>query len=239
MSEYSTINISNKIILDANNSNNHVIIDKNLNWYTKYILFKQKPIHHNDDTLHGKLSRFVHSEKLHHALNILLILDIILLVITMQLELYYMESKIHDFENSCKLSLSCLNFNEYGNEKIQHTEHILAKISISILIIFLVELFIVMIADGIITFFKHPLHVLDLFVVSVTMFFELQNTDNLALSLAIIARSWRFMRFVHGVLDIEGKTTGNGIIAEASDNHHNIDDNNHHIETKEHTENKE
>ena len=164
--------------------------------------------HHVSPTIHSKVSHFLHSEKVHHILNILLILDIVLLVTSMQLELHYLDSKLEDFKHECMESTcptSSRDFHHFGNHEIELAEETCAYISVGILSLFALEHIILIICDGFHNYFRFPFQVLDLFVVLVSLGFETLAKKDVAMGtgVLIIARSWRFMRVVHGVVEID------------------------------------
>ena len=140
----------------------------------------------------------------------------------MQLELYYMDSKLEDFKSHC-LEGTCPTdsheYNHFGDHKLHKAEEICAYSSMSILLFFTGEHILLLIADGIIGYISHPFQVLDLVVVLVSLGFEALAKREVAMGtgILIIARSWRFMRVVHGVVEIdhsEGHTKKESVIEE-------------------------
>jgi Ion transport protein len=89
-----------------------------------------------------------------------------------------------------------------------HTAHLTMRwITILILVTFLVELVVIIIACGPRTFFSNFFYCLDLFVVMVSLGLEIAflliNTAQLELllGLLLLARLWRFVRIGHGIFE--------------------------------------
>ena len=91
---------------------------------------------------------------------------------------------------------------------VHTTEEALFWVTISILSIFLIELGVLMAALTPCVFCRQIFYVLDLFIISVSLCFELvfHFIDNTLLSeylgLLIIARLWRFVRIGHGLIEV-------------------------------------
>ena len=83
------------------------------------------------------MARFLHSDRLHFFMNVLLVLDLSILIISMQLELYYLDSKIESYETACDHHATDLE--HYGTTSLHEAEEDLKWISIGILGIFIIE----------------------------------------------------------------------------------------------------
>ena len=162
------------------------------------LLVKEKPAHFHEEGWRGKLCRFINDPILHHTMNFLLIVDMIIVVVSMQMEVYYLESQIEDFEIACHDGAHSLH--HYGNTKLEKLEHQLEYVSIAILSFFALEIILAVIAEGKV-FFSNPLHCLDVVVVTVSLYFELDGHD-VSSGILVLVRSWRFLRIVHGVVEI-------------------------------------
>lgn len=162
------------------------------------IVIRHKPKWFKSKAWRGQLCRFLHSGFVSHTLNILLVVDIVLLIVGIQMEIYYLESKIEDFGEACEHHAESLE--HYGNHELHEQEKSLVAASIAILSVFLAEIFLSMIAEGVV-FFHSPLHWLDMVVISVSMYFEVEG-DSAAAEALILVRCWRFLRLIHGVFDI-------------------------------------
>ena len=66
--------------------------------------------------------------------------------------------------------------------------------------IFAADILLCIIAEGL-HFFKNPLHSLDIVVISLSMYFEIE-ADNFSATIVILVRIWRFLRLVHGTVEI-------------------------------------
>jgi hypothetical protein len=171
------------------------------------IVIRPKPEWFNEEHWRGKLCRFLHSGIVGHTMNVLLVVDIVLLIVGIQMEIYYLESKVEVFEVACEHHAESLE--HYGNHELHDKEKDLVAASIAILSVFLFEIFLSMVAEGMV-FFKAPLHWLDMVVISVSMYFEVEG-DSTAAEALILVRCWRFLRLIHGVFDIledEGEHEG-------------------------------
>lgn len=84
-----------------------------------------------------------------------------------------------------------------------HTvHHLLVGVSVFILGVFFVELILLFTCLGC-GFFKNPLYIADLFIVSVSLILEfllMSFTEQSLVSLMLFARFWRFVRVAHGLI---------------------------------------
>ena len=170
----------------------------------KALVIRKKPDWYHAENLRGKLVRFLHSGSVGHFMNVLLVVDIILLIVGIQMEVYYLESKIGDFSLACEHHAESLE--HYGDHELHDQEKNLVAASIAILSVFLLEIFLSILAEGLV-FFHSPLHWLDMIVISVSLFFEVEGDASAAEAL-ILVRCWRFLRLIHGVFDILEDTSG-------------------------------
>lgn len=172
--------------------------------FFRALVIRKKPkwFHHNH--YRGQLVRFLHSGFVGHTMNVLLVVDIVLLIVGIQMEVYYLESKIDDFAEACEHHAESLD--HYGDHELHEQEKQLVATSIGILSVFLLEIFLSIIAEGMV-FFHSPLHWLDMVVISVSLFFEVHG-DHAAAEALILVRCWRFLRLIHGVFDILEDNSG-------------------------------
>ena len=168
------------------------------NFFSNHILIRTIPKEaYNDKSIRGKLCRFCHDSKVQNCLNVLLICDLLIVISSIQVELHYKESMIENYKEACALGQEEL----IGDEHLEHVEHGLMMTSIAILICFLIEQILLMIGMGL-EFFQKPMEVLDLFVVGISLYFELEAA-NFAAILLIISRTWRFIRIFHGMFTLD------------------------------------
>ena len=185
--------------LDYTEDDNRVTISLNKdNFWTNHILMRTIPKEaYNMTSFRGKLCRFCHDSKVQNCLNVLLICDLLIVISSIQVELHYKESMIENYKEACALGQEEL----IGDEHLEHVEHGLMMTSIAILICFLIEQILLMIGMGL-EFFQKPMEVLDLFVVGISLYFELEAA-NFAAILLIISRTWRFIRIFHGMFTLD------------------------------------
>lgn len=61
----------------------------------KHVLIRKRATEHHKPTFRGKICRFLHSQVVTNSLNALLVIDLISLIISMQLELYFRKYPCH------------------------------------------------------------------------------------------------------------------------------------------------
>lgn len=156
-----------------------------------------------------KLNDLAHDNSVEMTLHILLIADIVLIVVALQLEMLFLESKVEDMHKALDdHTVSQFDDHEeheehYGNESIEHGVHVAVAMSVAILFIFLAHSLILMVANGQ-KWLSSPLVVLDFLVVILSISFELANSgENLAVGLLVLFRTWNFVRIGHGLYEIE------------------------------------
>ena len=168
------------------------------NFFSNHILIRTIPKEaYNDKSIRGKLCRFCHDQRTQTVLNILLVIDLLIVITSIEVELMYKESQIEAYKESCTAGKDTL----IGDHHLHDVEHKLMITSISILCIFLLEQIALLIGMGI-EFFTKPMEVLDLAVVSISLYFEL-HADSFAAILLIISRTWRFIRIFHGMFTLD------------------------------------
>lgn len=179
---------------------------------TRNVLLKKKPVHFDHPGWRGTLCRIVSNPIVHHLLNTLLVIDIVILVVSTQMEIYYLDTQVENFDKACHDGAHSLE--HYGDHTIHTYEHNLEIASIAILSIFALELLMSIIGEGEV-FFHNPLHILDVIVVSISMYFEIGGNTTAA-EVIVLVRCWRFLRIVHGVVEIleEEEVDADGIILE-------------------------
>lgn len=163
---------------------------------------------HGDDW-HHRLNRFLHSNRVHLVLNILLVVDLLLVVTGLILEVEFLKTKVEDLEHVCEIGecpvpggTSHVDFEEQGNHDLEDAEKTLVYASVAILFLFLLENVGLILANGLYEFFSHFWHTVDLIVVVVSIVFELgPELDGVGFS--VVARLWRFARIGHGVHHLE------------------------------------
>ena len=110
---------------------------------------------HESLDISDKIYHWLHNKYVHMVLSFLLLIDILIVIISISLELVYLESKISDYEevvDACQAALGSVgNPDECSDEELgkDHYIHIieeLAVLSLSILSLFLLESVILMIA---------------------------------------------------------------------------------------------
>jgi len=152
---------------------------------------------------HHKLNRLLHHKSLMTLLHVLLIVDVIAVIVSLNLEVLFLKSEIEDFEEECSQKICDPHeTEEFGDEYLEKAEEDLLYVSVVILSLFLFHILLLIIANGR-EFFYHPFEVLDLFVVSISLAFELATPDEASVGLLIVGRAWRFLRIGHGIFDVE------------------------------------
>ena len=129
---------------------------------------------------------------------ILLIVDIMVVISSMHVELYFLESMISDFMIACSEQKESLH--GYGDRKLLEVEEQLKYTSISILCFFALDIILSLVGEGV-HYLRNPLHCLDTIIVGLSLFFELQD-ESYASVLLIVGRLWRFFRLIHGTVEI-------------------------------------
>mmetsp|Transcript_81137 Transcript_81137/g.173585 ORF Transcript_81137/g.173585 Transcript_81137/m.173585 type:complete len:283 (+) Transcript_81137:91-939(+) len=155
----------------------------------------------------------------------LLLLDILTVITAGILETSFITSERHDCEAHVKTILQtcvashgseprslsaapeglsgntvCAENHHYGNHSLHDAEIALARISIAILVLFLIEQMLLLRVLGL-KFFRHHFHVLDLCVIIITLALELATLTLPLGGLLVIARIWRFAHTGHGVVE--------------------------------------
>ena len=161
-------------------------------------VIRKKPEWFMHDTWRGKLCRFLHSGLVTHTLNLLLVVDIILLIASMQIEVYFLESQVEDYESAYEHHAESLE--HYGNHNLLEREEHLKAASIGILSVFAFEICLCAFAEAMV-YFQNPLNYLDIVVITVSLYFEVEG-ENTSGGILVLVRCWRFLRLLHGVFDI-------------------------------------
>ena len=119
-----------------------VTIDEN-NLFTKHILLRTRAKESkNKTTLRGRICRFCESHEVTTVLNALLIIDLTILIASMQVELYYKDSQIDAFATA--QADGAAELKSYGDHGLHDAEVYLMWSSVSILAVFLGELLLLM-----------------------------------------------------------------------------------------------
>lgn len=94
------------------------------------------------------------------------------------------------------------------NHTVHDAEQVLHIVSLTILIIFLVQQCLLMFGLGVCVYLRHLWYVLDLIVIVAALFLEnfAQNVAGDAASMVIIVMAWRAVRIVHGFAMAELET---------------------------------
>ena len=174
------------------------VLDPEHDLISHALLVRTKPPHFHHPEWRGQLCRFLHLAYLHHFMNLLLVIDIAILITSMQIELYHLESEIDDFDEACHDGAHSLH--GYGNDYLLQVEEHLMYTSVGILSFFGLEIALCLIGEGL-HYLSNPLHCLDIIVVSLSLFFEL-HSDSFASTILILIRVWRFLRLVHGTMEM-------------------------------------
>lgn len=151
-----------------------------------------KDVHWREKLLHAMESRTV------HALVIFaLIIDLILVISSIAFEIEILERELHSCEEE-------LHGGHPGIDPLVEDLEILEEhfvvASITILCLFLVEQFLLFIALQQ-EYFYNVFHILDVVVVSMSIYLEVTFSNNPEGGLLIIARTWRFARIAHGLIE--------------------------------------
>jgi hypothetical protein len=160
----------------------------------------------------NKLNSALGSEVVHTILNTLLVFDLLTVVVGMLLEQQHSDTQVHDIRQafkSCiknhKLCPSLDHLGHYGAHSLHEWAELMEYLSLTILLVFLLENVLLLIANGY-KFLRNPWHTLDLVVVVVSIGFELDaimvTGDNAVVGLVVLARLWRFIRIGHGLHEI-------------------------------------
>ena len=191
---------------------------------------------HGHKSRRVKILKFIHSKPVQFTLMALLITDVIVLFIEIFLSAEYPSCNIITRDAVSCCSGVTVSESEQGVDQAEAEEHglceapliaypdnpagcnphkypalhtahtVLFAITISILSIFLLELFLLILCLGK-RFFRHFFYVLDLVVVSVSFaleitFYTSQSDVLSALSgILVLARLWRFVRVGHGIVE--------------------------------------
>jgi hypothetical protein len=169
------------------------------NTFTKYILLRQRPLESYKMTFRGKICRFLHEPTVTSILNGLLIIDLCILIASMQIELYYKDSQIDSFLLAGTEGAQSLD--AYGDHGLHNAEIGCMWASVGILCIFLLELLLLMYGMGK-EFFTKPMECADLVIVVISLYFELAK-DSFAAAVLLLSRTWRFVRFMHGIFELD------------------------------------
>ena len=175
---------------------------------------------------------FLHQRAIHTAATVLLCLDLLIVMISLELQVQIgrlereaMEHCLHEYETGHAVPLPLLNSTcnpsglhdcdphetpAYHQAELLHkVEMGLAIVSCVILSLFLMENIAMMVALRL-SYFRHFFFVLDFVVVSISLGLELwaiiasQLEDvEVVLGILIIARMWRFFRVAHGLYFLE------------------------------------
>jgi len=128
-----------------------------------------------------KLGHFLEGKVVQFLILGLIILDLLVVVTELFIEEHYKKCKPDD--------------------EIPHAaeiaEHILIYTSLGILFALAFEILLLIVAFGL-SFFKHPLYILDAVVIALSITFELEFRDSIG-GLLVIFRLWRIVRIIHGV----------------------------------------
>ena len=136
------------------------------------------------------------------ALAVLLLVDIVLGIVAVTLELYYLESVIEDYEDCTQRGDCPAHSDHLGDHNIEDAEHKVSYASIAILCIFLLDHVLLFVAIDF-AWFKSPLHVFDFVTTVVSLYFEIALGAGAAISLVVVSRAWRFIRLGQGVEEYE------------------------------------
>jgi len=159
-----------------------------------------------------RLLRFLHSNPVQIVLALLLLLDVLALIIDLILSSEFPDcSKV--ISNAFCYNASSMSEDEVlgisegvgiackeHSERLEHTEAALIYLSLSILVIFEIELIITMLVVGKI-FFRQTMYLIDFSVVTISLFLEIllrNSADEAAAGLIVFVRIWRLVRIGHG-----------------------------------------
>jgi len=178
-----------------------------------------------------RLLHFLHIRWVHTTMTALLILDLITVVTSLELQIQSSQKKgqaksicLHEYEtghamptymeNNTTCNPDGLHACDYTEQEPYHMAHTLhsaelglAYTSIAILSTFLLENLAMVAALGW-NFFRHFFFVLDIVVVAVSLALEIVAVASAHLELTvgnilIVARMWRFFRVAHGIYFLE------------------------------------
>ena len=125
-----------------------------------------------------KLQEFFHSKKFHYGLSILIFVDFAIVMADISIILVHCD---------------------HLTDSWHHVVEILRWLSVSILCLFAIELLIQIATFGL-KWLKHWMHVLDIFVVFVTLVFEIffhDSAEGDLIGILVIFRMWRLVRVLH------------------------------------------
>ena len=157
----------------------NAILDPSNYPFTFHLLIRSKPPHFHHIHWRGALCRFLHNKYLHLFSAVLLILDMMLLISSMHIEVYHLESEIDDFEIACEAHAHSLH--GYGDDNLLEVEEHLKWASVSILCFFGLDIVLSLLGEGV-HYLYNPMHCVDIVVVGLSLFFELQNEVSILLS---------------------------------------------------------
>ncbi|XP_003738360.1 voltage-gated hydrogen channel 1 [Galendromus occidentalis] len=138
-----------------------------------------------------RLRRLLHSQRFQLIVCVLIILDIIFIIVELLAEMKFLETNI-------------LELPEHSLSESQWA-HWARRLSITVLFIFLIEIFVKVYAFGCIDFFKHKLEVFDAFIVVTSLIFDLtfhrtESAASIGSGLIITLRLWRVGRLLNGIV---------------------------------------
>eukprot|EP00941_MAST-03F_sp_MAST-3F-sp1_P000415 g415.t1 len=185
---------------------------------------------HGAHSVRGKLVSFLHSHRVQLILTIFLILDVVLVMSDLFIEAHFPPCiyVVRDGTSCCPGDSPHRNLLGHGHDAIScpsgshastefqvlcsehkrsgiHVLHtVLASISIGILMTFLIELLLLLVALGVERFVEHILYVVDLVIVAVSLAIEIciisGTIQTSVAELIILVRLWRLVRIGHGLV---------------------------------------
>mmetsp|Transcript_19578 Transcript_19578/g.58362 ORF Transcript_19578/g.58362 Transcript_19578/m.58362 type:complete len:491 (-) Transcript_19578:39-1511(-) len=177
-----------------------------------------------------KLHRFLTDWRVEVALTVLLVLDIIFVIVSINLEIAALDAEVkdcesyaervhkqcsaldtnchssHRFARSSTSTCSCSAEETFGNHAIEEAETGVRWTSVGILSVFVIEGLLHWLEMGLRFFTEnHGMHAFDLLVVAIALTFEAHKFGNWsgAFVLLIIGRLWRFIQFWHSMKHAE------------------------------------
>jgi hypothetical protein len=141
-----------------------------------------------------RLALFIHSSKVQTFLTLLLLLDVVMVIVLLEMETEY--PSCENALNVCKDASKCIE----DPARIDSAKLALAMSSRTILVVFVAEILLLVLAVGLVGFLREPLYVFDGMVVFASAAIELTVGRHHRVSgLLVFARAWRFIALLHSM----------------------------------------
>eukprot|EP00041_Stephanoeca_diplocostata_P008085 m.116058 g.116058 ORF g.116058 m.116058 type:complete len:231 (-) comp17164_c0_seq8:228-920(-) len=187
------------------------------------------------DKFRKELLEFLESSVVQKILVALLLVDVLSVIVSQQLEIKYLDTKVQDLkglisttsnstsENDFASSTSAIGLQDQicsciseasvkaaGHAGLRRSEDVVKIISVAVLFIFLAESLLQLLARGPEKYFRDVGIVADAIIVIVSIALELSFSNESGLSIILVARIWRYIRLFKGGHDAQDKKKSRG-----------------------------